>query len=210
MITLIATLMMAASAPNSALCQGPSQPQGTIRWSESTKLLAPNRLRYVEVKPILTADENQSPVWLRSCRSASAFPLMVLSRSADVYWSSDSADLMIIDRPADSSYIVRVFKVVDSRSNLSATEVHGFNNQVRSFVEHRIPKGARIEFFKPRGKSWNGSQLTLEVLGTYSVDDPGPMRSFCFNAVIDSVSFTLRDALVRNSASKSKTQCRIS
>ena len=52
-------------------------------------MVAPNRSWVVEVHPILDADENRAPVIMQECGESKTWPLFILQRSAELYWSSD-------------------------------------------------------------------------------------------------------------------------
>jgi hypothetical protein len=195
MMTLIVALIMMALTGSSGplVCREAPKTHASIQWSEKSRIIAPNRTKYIEVNPILTADDNQSPVELKACGSQSVARVLVLTRSANVHWSSDSSKLLVIDRPGANSYVVRLFDIKDNDGSLSVNEFSSLNDQIRNLAMGAVPSGSRIEFFRPSLKSWSDSRLTIRVRGTYSQGGSGPMGSFCFDTMIDSRSSIPRD-----------------
>lgn len=189
MITLIAAFMMMLAVNENSdpiICQENPRTHASIHWSEKSRIVSPNRTKYIEVNPILTGDENRSPVELKTCSSQFAAPVLLLTRSANIHWSSDSSKLLVIDQPGANSHIVRLYNIRDSDDVLAVNEIYGLNDHIRNLVMSEIPSGGRIEFFRPHFKSWNGSNLVLSIRGTYSFGGRGPMTSFCFDTMIDS------------------------
>lgn len=157
----------------------------SVQWSVGTTIPAPNLSAYVELKPNLAGDENESMLELHDCASDRRAPLFVITRSADIRWSQDSRTLLAIDHPTADTYEVILFTVGNHRSGLSVQRDSKFNDLLRRKVGERINLGRPIVFFRPAFKTWDGPTLTLAIVGTSADLSGGAMHAYCFKAIVN-------------------------
>jgi len=154
-----------------------------IQWSASAIATAPDHSSQLEVHPVLTSDENASPVVLRSCADGSVHQLFTLERSADVYWGPTSIDLLIINQPNADKYDISMFS---ARGQNSGMVEKIFNDAVVSRLLKAEGPDRRVVFYLPRFISWKGNELLLAVGGATVAAKGGPMSSYCYGMMINS------------------------
>ncbi len=172
-------LAAAILAPSHAVpaCRSPGEKQAHLQWSEPNTVVAPNRTWAAEVRPVLTADENASPLVLYRCGGKQAVTVMRLSRSADLVWSDDGRTLLVIEQAAAESYSIRLFRIRMDGENVSVSEKPGVDKSIRAAVAQRLGPRSKIQFYTPVLVAWKRDQLSLGIKGNLSERVPGPTKS---------------------------------
>ncbi|MEO7177649.1 MAG: hypothetical protein ABIW83_02285 [Allosphingosinicella sp.] len=184
-LPLLMAAPIAAHAANAAYsCPPAREKRAHVQWSHARTVVAPNRAWAVEVRPVLTADENISPLVLYRCGGKPIVTVMRLSRSADLVWSDDANTLLVIDQAGAESFTVRLFRIGMAGGNVFASERPNVDKGIRTALVQRLGGRAAVQFFEPVFVAWKGDQLTLGIQGTLSEREPGPMKSYCFTAQV--------------------------
>ncbi|HWG20706.1 MAG TPA: hypothetical protein VG225_09250 [Terracidiphilus sp.] len=153
-----------------------------LQWSERAKLKSADGQFQIEVHPILTDEENHSPVVIRRLSDGKESELFTLTRAAYAMWSPDSHRILVIDEPTADNYEVHLYSPEGKRMEADT------DGMMRSAVVSQIAPGRKIEFYLPTFLSWKGNQLVIAVGGTTSHGIPSPMESFCLALSVDSDS----------------------
>jgi hypothetical protein len=177
---------------HSDICSGQQQGHFTLQWSESRKIVSPDRKWSIITKPDLSADENRTAVLLRSCRGSAAHLLFTLSRAADVDWSADGERVMVINKPGADSYEVLFSDDVSEAFSVSGGGLEHLDGIVRQAINARLGIGRQIEFFLPRFTSWTPTGFVISVGGSTSAGGDGPMSSYCYG-----IAFRQKDRSVQ-------------
>lgn len=153
-----------------------------LQWSEKVSIKSPNGQYQLEVHPILTDEENHSPVVLRRLDNNYVQTLLTLDRAAQAVWSPNSRELLIINQPAVDNYRVRLFSV-NSQKVRSDTD-----SLLRSAVRSHLGSSKTMEYYLPKFVSWKENVLVLAVGGTSSIGINKPMFPYCFGVKVDGTS----------------------
>ncbi len=211
MISLALGLALLTAGPSSVPCSGPSQPHGHLQWSESAKIVAPNPAWQVEVHPVLTSDENQTPVTLHSCRNDGAWPLFTLERSAEIYWSPGSRNLLVVNKPFSGSSRLLFFSVEALSDGKRAGASDLLDRTVKQAVLQRLGEKRHIEFYLPQFVSWGKGNIVLAVGGATYSGDNGPMSPYCYGIVVNGGTLRVEDTLTAGELkAKFGAECRVS
>jgi len=153
-----------------------------LHWSKRTIVKSPDGQFQIEVHPILTDEENHSPVVVQRLYDGREWGLFTLTRAAHVLWSPDSHRILVIDEPTADNYEVNVYSPEGKRMEADT------DGMMRSIVASQIASGRTIEFYLPTFVSWKGNELVIAAGGTTSHGIPSPMESFCVAVRVDSDS----------------------
>ena len=178
-----------------AQCSGRTRPHAHLQWSEPVRVVAPDRAWVVEVHPILDADENRTPVTLHKCGESKSWPLFTLRRDADVYWSSDSKQLLVIDQPLSGGNKVLLFTVPKTGTEIAKAESDALDKAVRAVISEHVGEGKHITFYLPALASWKDRALLLAVGGEAYAGNGGPLDSYCYGLTINSDSLHVGEVL---------------
>jgi hypothetical protein len=210
-ILILLAFMPPIVAVSSAQCVGTSRTHGHLHWSESAKIVAPNRAWQVEVHPILDADENKTPVTLRSCSGPSFWPLFTLQRDAYAYWSSDSKHLLIVNAPFSGTNKLLLFSVDELVLNAQKRVPDALDTAVTEELTRQLGERVHIVFYLPIYASWKGNNLLLAVGGEFSTSNTGPMGSYCYGFLVDSDTSQVKNVLSkRELEAKTGGGCQVS
>lgn len=165
----------------------PSSQPAFLHWSKETVVKSPDRQLQIEVHPILTDEENHSPVVVRRLKDGKKWALFMLKRSAHAIWSSDSHKILVIDELTADNYQVRLFSPEGRRTEIDTDE------KMRAAVASQIGSDRRIEFYLPTFVSWKNHELIVATGGTSFDGIHRSKESFCFAVSIDSDSGQVLD-----------------
>jgi hypothetical protein len=168
------------AADHSDICSGQQQGHFLLQWSESRKIVSPDRKWSIMTKPDLSADENRTAVLVRSCSGGVPRLLFTLSRAADVDWSADGKRVMVINKPGADSYEVLFSDDVSKALSESGGGLEHLDRILRQAVNARLGIGREIEFFLPRLTAWTPTGFIISVGGSTSAGADGPMSSYCY------------------------------
>jgi len=169
-----------------AQCSGASQTRATLQWSKPAKIVAPDRFWVVEVNPVLDADENKTPVIIRKCGESKSWPLFTLQRSANLYWSSDSKRLLVVNQPLSGTNKLLIFSVPSPINRGLESPSDALDKMVYSTLLERLGKNKHIQFYLPTFVSWTNNNLLLAVGGAAYAEDTGPLDAYCYGLRINS------------------------
>jgi hypothetical protein len=153
-----------------------------LHWSRRTIVKSPDGQFQIEVHPILTDEENHSPVVVHRLYDGREWKLFTLTRAAHTLWSPDGHRILVIDEPTVDNYVVHLYSPEGKRTEADT------DGMMRSAVASRIAPGREVEFYLPTFVSWNDNELVIAVGGTSSHGIASPMESFCFAVSVDSGS----------------------
>ncbi|MGD0682344.1 MAG: hypothetical protein ABR990_09855 [Terracidiphilus sp.] len=153
-----------------------------LHWSKRAIVKSPDGQFQIEVHPILTDEENHSPVVVHRFYDGSERELFILTRAANALWSPDSHRILVIDEPTVDNYVVHLYSPEGKRTEADT------DRMMRSAVASQITQGRSIEFYLPTFVSWKDNELVIAVGGTSYRGIPSPMQSFCFAVSVDSDS----------------------
>jgi hypothetical protein len=153
-----------------------------LHWSKKTVVKSPDKKLQIEVHPILTDEENHSPVVVHRLYDGKEWNLFTLKRAAQAIWRPDSQRILVIDEPTADNYQVYLFSPEGQRIETDTDKT------MRAAVASHIGSDGKIEFYLPTFVSWKDHELVIAAGGTSSKEVPGPMESFCFAVSIDSNS----------------------
>ncbi len=211
MISLALGLALLVTGASSAPCSGTSPSHGHLQWSESAKIVAPDRAWQVEVHPVLTSEENQTPVTLHSCRKAGSWPLFTLKRSAEIYWSPDSRNLLVVNKPFSGSSRLLFFSVKALSDGKRAGASDLLDRTVKQAVLQRLGEKRHIEFYLPQFVSWAKGNIVLAVGGATYSGGNGPMSPYCYGIVVNGGTLRVEDTLTAGELkAKFGAECRVS
>ena len=154
----------------------------SLHWSKEAKLKSPDRKLQIEVHPILTDEENHSPVVVHRLEDGKEWNLFTLTRAAQAIWRPDSQRILVIDEPTADNFHVQLFSPEGQKV---ATET---DEMLRSAVMSQIGSGRKIEFYLPTFVSWKKDELIIAVGGTSFDGIHKSTESFCFVVSIGSDS----------------------
>jgi hypothetical protein len=169
-----------------------------LHWSERAMVKSPDRQFQIEVHPILTDEENHSPVVIHRLYDGREWELFTLTRAAHVLWSPDSHRILVIDEPTADNYEVRLYSPDGKRTETDT------DRMMRSAVASQIAQGRSINFYHPTFVSWKDNELLIAVGGTSYKGIPSPFESFCFAVSVDSDS-----GKVLSTNKRSESHCRL-
>lgn len=204
-VVLSGLLLAGAAVPQ---CDAPSQSKIQLHWSRYNKVVAPNRSFAVEVHPILDSEENQSPVTLRACETSKSWPLFILQRSAELYWSADSKRLLIVDEPLSGTNKVMLFPIDKLTQQSQANAPDAINVAIKEALTRKLGKHSHFQFYLPTYVSWNGNDLLLAIGGTTYTQENGPEQSYCYGFEIDSSSMHIKKIMPDGELGKTGGSCR--
>jgi hypothetical protein len=170
-----------------------------LHWSRRAIVKSPDGQFQIEVHPILTDEEDHSPVVVRRLYDGKEWELFTLTRAAHALWSPDSHRILVIDEPTADNYEVHLYSPEGKRMEADT------DGMMRSAVLSGIAPGREIDFYLPTFVSWKDNELVLAVGGTSSRGIPSPMQSFCFAVSVDSDSGKVLDT-----KKLSDSHCRLS
>ena len=165
-----------------------------LQWSKPAAVVAPNRFWVVEVNPILDADENRTPVSLRNCRNSKVRPLFILARDAELHWSADSKNLLVINEYLSGTSEVLLFSAHDVVTG-APRPPDAINMVVMAALEERLGKARQVDFYLPAFVSWNDSSLVLAIGGMTNTQVPGPMKTYCYGMTINTSTLRIDEIL---------------
>lgn len=193
-LTLVGlSLLLTATA--SAQCSGPSRTNGSLQWSESARLISPDRSWVVEVHPVLDADENRTPVTIRKCGESRSSPLFTLQRGAELYWSSDSKRVLVVNQPLSGTNKLLIFSVPSSSTGTQESASDALDKRVNEALVERLGKSEHIQFYLPTLVSWIASGLLLAVGGETYAESVGPLDTYCYGLRVNSDTLRVESVL---------------
>ena len=160
----------------------PVQHATFLQWSKKTIVKSPNERLQIEVHPILTDEENHSPVVVRRLVDQHVWRLITLSRAAQTAWSFDSKKILVIDQPTADNYRVLLLSSEGKRAEVDTDKM------IRAAAVNLIGPGRAMEFYLPMFVSWDAKELVLAVGGTSSNGVNRPMTTYCLGVRVDSNS----------------------
>lgn len=184
-LTLVC-LSLLLTRTSSAQCSGTSMTHRNLQWSKPSTVISPDRAWVVEVHPVLDADENRSPVTIRNCGESKSSPLFTLQRSAELYWSSDSKYVLVINQPLSGTNKLLLFSVPSSSAGASEPASDLLDKTVSEALVERLGESRHIQFYLPTLVSWKDSSMLLAVGGETNVGDSGPLDTYCYGLRINS------------------------
>lgn len=192
-----------------AQCSKSPQPHRRLQWSEATQATSPNFRWQVVLRPVLTSEENNSPVLLKSCRGRESWQLLTLSRSAEVFWAPSGSRLLVINQPTADVYQLLLFDVEKLSSDSATQSANEIDEVVKQSLKEKLRESRIIEFYLPTFVSWANERLVLGVGGATSSGRDGPMQSYCYGFVIDSTNRRMQNVLSRKDLkAKFGAQCK--
>ncbi len=191
-LTLVGLLLLAATSWGQ--CSGTPETHGNLQRSEPAKVISPNHARMVQVHPILNVDENRSPVTVSKCGDSKSWPLFTLQRSAELYWSSDSKHVLVVDQPLSGTNKLLIFSVPSSAA--STTEPSdALDKTVNEALAERLGKNKHVQFYLPTFVSWKGDSVLLAVGGETYAENVGPLDAYCYGLKINSNTLHVESVL---------------
>src|SRR5215510_8831720 len=184
-IYLVFVILLILNDVSYAQCSSVPRSHAQLQWSETAKLVSPDRGWELEVRPLLTSDENQSPVRLRSCQGTGSRTLLTLQRSAEAYWGPDSKSLLIINEPVANSNKLLFFRTTSVKGSVEEEASGQIDEAVRQRLSQELGEKRHIEFYLPQFVSWKASGFVLAVGGATSSGADGPMSPYCYGFLID-------------------------
>lgn len=210
-VMIFALSLLSTVSISPAQCVGTSHAHNQLQWSEPAKIVAPNHVWQVEVNPILNADENKTPVTLVSCRGAQSWFLFTLQREANLYWSSDSRYLLIVDEPLSGTNKLLLFSVEQLITNTPNSLPDALDKAVNEALKRQLGEGVHIQFYLPTYTSWDKKNLLLAVGGESYTVNTGPINSYCYGFIVDSETSTVMNVLSKKElVAKTGRSCRVS
>lgn len=162
-----------------ASCLGERSGKGEFQWSEANSIRSRNGSWQLEVHPVLTSDENESPVVLRQCATDRSKVVLILERSASVYFSLSGNEFIIINRPVRNKYEILTGK----SAYLLANERHLLNRSVGTLIYDAISKSlypSQPVFFLPKLENWENGLMRFVISGQAAVDGAQEISDYCF------------------------------
>ena len=176
-------------------CAGPVRTHLHVQWSTPATMVAPDRSWVVEVHPLLDAASNQTPIMLRRCDDSQQWPLFTLERSADLHWSADSKQLLIVDQPLSGTNKLLLLSIPAIATGRSDSSVDALDRMVTVSLKERLGTGALMQFYLPAVVSWTDSTLLLAVGGETYVGTGGELGRFCYGVRVRTDTLHLDDVL---------------
>ena len=166
-------------------CSASRSAHREIQWSSSIRAVAPDAKHEIEVRANLEAEDNASPVTLHNCSEPGEWPLFTLTRRADLYWSDDGKNILVIDAPDSSTSRLLLFSVDQIEHDGLPHRPDAIDQLVKEALRKQIGQKSSIEFYLPTFVSWAGGELVLAVGGESATAATGPLDRYCMGAVID-------------------------
>lgn len=192
---ILVGLSLLFTATSWGQCSGPARTHANLQWSEAAKVTSPDHVWEVEVHPILDADENRSPVTIRKCGESRSRPLFTLQRSAEVFWSPDSKDVLVVNQPLSGTNKLLFFTVSGSPAQTSEPASNNLDNTVAEALSERLGKDRHLQFYLPTLVSWKDSSMLLAVGGETYVGNSGPLDTYCYGLRINSSTLRVQGVL---------------
>lgn len=190
-----AILLLSVSGACFAQCSGTSATHASLQWSEPVSIIAPDRNWVIEAHPILNADENRTPVTLRECRGSRAWPMFILERNAEIYWSPDSKHVLAIDEPVSGTRKLLLFSVASLTAGARGPPSDALDKVVSGDIAKRIRAGMHIQFYLPRFVSWKNNSLLLAIGGESYTANVGPLDVYCYGVQINTATSRVENVL---------------
>jgi hypothetical protein len=207
-ISIMLGIFLFLTGVSSAQCKNSSHSYARLQWSEAIKLVSPDGTWELEVRPLLTSDENQSPVLLRRCQGSDSRTLLTLQRSAVAYWGPDSKSLLVVNEPVANSNELLLFDTTSVKGD--EWKARQIDELVKRRLSQELGETRQIEFYLPQFVSWKANDLLIAVGGATSHGD-GPMSPYCYGFLIDSGTRKIRAVLPEESLkAKLGKECRVS
>jgi hypothetical protein len=187
-------LSLFLARPSLAQCSVALPTHGRLQWSQRAKVVAPDRSWVVEVHPVLSAAENQTPVTLHQCAGPKSWPLFTLQRSAELYWGSDSKHVLVVNEPLAGTRKLLLF-TLQGLSGTQETSADALDKKVNEKLIERLGNNRHIQFYLPGVVSWKGNNLLLAVGGETFVENVGPLDSYCYGLRIDTETLRVEGVL---------------
>jgi len=178
-----------------AQCSGVSKANSRLGWSEPANILAPDRSWVVEVKPVFGADDNRTPVTIRKCGEAVSKPLFILQRDAQLYWSSDSKHLVVVNQPWSGTNKLLFFSVPSETATNRQLPADSLDKTVSETLIKYLGDNKRIQFYLPAFVSWKDTILLLAIGGTSNIQRDGSVDTYCFGMLINSNTLRVEKVL---------------
>lgn len=211
MISFTLGFILSIATTSSARCSDIPQTHRQLQWSQPATIVSLSRAWQVEVHPVLTSDENQTPVTLHSCINDGSWPLFTLERSAEMYWGADSRSLLVINEPLSGSSKLLFFSINKLTQGGEAPGSDELDRMVKQILFQRFGEKKQIEFYLPRFVSWKKSQIVLAIGGATSSGGNGPMTPYCYGVVVDSSTLRIQSTISAGELrGKFGAECRIS
>ncbi len=169
-----------------------------LGWSEFATIVAPNRAWQVEVHPVLSSGENQTPVSLRGCEKAGSWPLFILERDAEMYWGPDSRSLLVVNEPLAGGNKLLFFNVKALSEVKQTPAPDELDKAVEQVLLQRLGEKRHVEFYLPTFVSWKDSKLLLAGGGTTfsgKISESGPTASYCYGFLVNSDTLHIQEVL---------------
>jgi hypothetical protein len=192
---MLGILLLLTAGNASAQCSGAPKNHARLQWSDSAKLIAPDHVWVVEVRPVLDADENRTPVSLHRCGGTGSWPLFTLERSAELHWAADSNHVLVINEPLSGTNKLIFFSVASLTTGTQGPSPDALNKGVNKALTQRLGQEKHIQFYLPSFVSWKGDDLLLAVGGETYPANVGPLASYCYGMRIDSSTLRVESIL---------------
>jgi hypothetical protein len=166
-------------------CPGTFNTSGVLHWSEAAQIASPNRAWVVEVHPVFDAEDNRSPVTIRSCRDSKSWHLFTLQRRAEVYWRPNSGQVLIVDQPLSGTNKLLLFSVASLAAGAQRPEPDAIDEVVNSALVRKIEKNRHIQFYLPTFVQWKGGSILLAVGGVTHGEGNGPFEAYCYGMEVN-------------------------
>jgi len=144
---------------------------------------------------VFDADDNHSPVTIRNCGDSTSSPLFTLQRDAELYWSSDSKHVLVVNQPLSGTNELLLFSVPPSSAETDQSAPDALNKTVNEVLVERLGKSKNIQFYLPNLVSWNGASMLLAVGGETNIGKDGPLDTYCYGMRINSSSLHVETVL---------------
>ena len=164
-----------------ASCPGDRVGQGELQWSKASSIRSLTGQWQLEVRPVLTSDENESPVVLRRCATEQSKVVLILERNASVYFSPSGDEFLIINRPVRNKHEILIGRSPD----LLANDKYVLNRKVGAFIYDAVSKAlypSQPVFFLPKLLKWRNGAMSFMVGGQAAVKGRQKISDYCFRA----------------------------
>lgn len=154
--------------------------QGELQWSEASSIRSLNGRWQLEVHPVLSSEENESPVVLRQCGTDKSKVVLILERSAMAYFSPNGDEFIVINRPVRDKYDILIGK----SAYLLANDKNSLDKRIGSLIYDAVSKAlypSRPVFFLPRLEKWRNRSMIFAIGGQATVDREEAISDYCFS-----------------------------
>jgi len=202
-LTLVFGAVLCAQAPAVSLGRA------RLRWSEEATVISPSRLWQVEVHPVHDSENNETPVVLRGRAKGDSRALFTLQRDAELYWSSDSGRLLVVNAPLRGTNELLLFSVGGATAG-AERPANALDRLVADAIAERLGSEQHIQSYMPAFVSWENDRLLLSVGGTAYRKEVGPLVSYCFGTTVDTATLRIQQVYSEKELRKRTGQgCRI-